>query len=92
MKTSILWFLGFGAFLKSEGRELHIRKGSKKMVIDYLDLKRARTERRMFRGHTLVLSLETSHKPVYFRMSQRQATRAKHWIEAQQTHILGASF
>lgn len=91
MKTSKLWWIGFGMYLKTEGRELLLRKGSRKLVVDFLDLKRVRIERRFFRGHTLVISLETAHKPIYFRMSKRGAKKAKLWIEAQQTHILGAS-
>jgi hypothetical protein len=80
LRTSPLWWLGFGMTLKHENEELFIRKSFRKAFVNDSDLISVRIERRMFRGWTLVI--ETISKPIYFRMSKRQARKAKNFIES----------
>lgn len=80
-RTSRLWFLGFGMKIKFLYGVMSLRKGWKMVTISYNDVRGVHTERRFFRGHTLVVNTHT--KPVRFRMTKRQAIQAMHFIQAQ---------
>lgn len=78
-RTNWLWWLGFGLFLKFGPERLSVRKGVKSITVYYGDIAGTHTERRFFRGHTLVIN--TKHgKPVYIRTTKRQAIKAMHFI------------
>lgn len=84
LHTSRLWWLGFGLFLKVNAVEqsIIVRKGARSITVYFGDIAGAHTERRFFRGHTLVIN--TKHgKPVYIRTTRRQAIKAIHFINAQ---------
>lgn len=83
-KTSMLWWLGFGMRMKFTPVGMTLTKGWKSVTISYSEVRGVHTERRFFRGHTLVVNTFT--KPIRFRMTKRGATKAHTMIQSQMTN------
>lgn len=78
LRTSFLWWLGFGFFLNFENGVIRVKKGYRSVSMRRSDIKGVRVERRFFRGHTLVI--ETLAKPIYFRGTSGQVSDAQAFI------------
>ena len=85
VRTSKLWWLGFGMKLMFFTNEFTVRKGWKQRTFLYSAVHYVTIDRRFFRGTTLVIRCNYE-KPVYFKMTKRQARKAKQYIDAQITH------
>lgn len=86
IRTSKLWFLGFGVKLIFTSQQFSLKKGHKQVSVPYSLFLYATVERRFFRGTTLVVHAHNM-KTTRFRMTKRQAVKVSHLINANANHL-----
>lgn len=84
-RTSKLWFLGFGMKIITLPQSVHLKKGHRSITVNVNDIAGVHTERRFFRGHTLIVNIQYG-KPLRFRMTKRQAQKAQLLIASHVAH------